>query len=57
MKFRDYQWDEFFMTIYVGQFIFQNDVFKLQEVFSELAIRVFLENGLGNFQTFFILQT
>jgi hypothetical protein len=29
---------------FVGQFFFQNRVFKLQEVFSELEIRVFLEN-------------
>jgi hypothetical protein len=36
--------------------LFQNDVSKLQEVFSELEIRVFLENGLGSFQTFLILQ-
>jgi hypothetical protein len=39
-----------------GQFFFQNDVFKLQEVFSELEIRVFLENILGSFQSFLILQ-
>jgi hypothetical protein len=31
---------------------FQNDVFKLLEDFSELGITVFLENGLGSFQTF-----
>jgi hypothetical protein len=30
---------------FVGQYFFQNNVFKLQEVFSELEIRVFLENG------------
>jgi hypothetical protein len=32
----------FYMTIFefIGQFFFQNDVFKLQEVFSELKIRV-----------------
>jgi hypothetical protein len=35
---------------------YQNDVFKLQEDFSELEIRVFLENGLGNFQTLLLLQ-
>jgi hypothetical protein len=34
---------------FVGQFFFQNDVFKLPEFFSELDIRVFLENGLGSF--------
>jgi hypothetical protein len=33
------------------QFFFQNDDFQLQEVFSELEIR------LGNFQTFLILQS
>jgi hypothetical protein len=40
----------------IGQFLFQNYVFKLQEDFSEHGIRVYLENGLGSFQTFFILQ-
>jgi hypothetical protein len=40
----------------VGQFFFQNDVFKLKEDFSVLGIRVFLENGLGSFQTFLIPQ-
>jgi hypothetical protein len=47
-----------FMIIFelFGQFFFQNDVFKLQEDFSELGIRVFLEDGLGGFQTFLILQ-
>jgi hypothetical protein len=55
LKFRDLQgnltWEELFMTIFefIRQFFFQNDVFKIQEVFSELAIRVFLENGLGSF--------
>jgi hypothetical protein len=46
------------MTVFefIGQVFFQNDVLKLEEVFSELEIRVFLENGLGSFQTFFILQ-
>jgi hypothetical protein len=29
---------------------------KSSEVFSELEIRIFLENGLGSFQTFLILQ-
>jgi hypothetical protein len=38
------------------QLFFQNVVFKLREVFSELEIRVFLENGLGIFHTFLILQ-
>jgi hypothetical protein len=41
---------------FVGQFFFQNDAFKLQEVFSELEIRVFLENGLGSFQALLIFQ-
>jgi hypothetical protein len=46
------------MTVFefIGQFCFQNNIFKLQEVFSELGIRVFLENGLENFQMFLILQ-
>jgi hypothetical protein len=30
--------------------------FKLQEVFSDLGIKVFLENGLGSFRSFLILQ-
>jgi hypothetical protein len=46
----------FFMDIFefIGQFYFQNNIFQLQELFSELGIRIFLENGLGSFQTFFI---
>jgi hypothetical protein len=40
----------------VGQFFFQNNIFKLQKDFSELGIRVILENGIGSFQTFLILQ-
>jgi hypothetical protein len=62
MRFRDLQgslrWQKIFITIFelIGQFSFQNNVFQLQEVFSELEIRVFLENGLGSFQTFLILQ-
>jgi hypothetical protein len=40
---------------FIGQFFLQNNVFKLYEVFLELGIRVFLENGLGSFQTFLIL--
>jgi hypothetical protein len=62
MKFRDLQesltWEEFFIAVFefIGQFFFQNDIFKLQEVFSELEIRVFLENEAGSFQTFLILQ-
>jgi hypothetical protein len=62
IKFRDLQGSLFREKIsmmvfdFMGQFFFRNDVFKLQEVFSELEIRVFLENGLGSFQTFLILQ-
>jgi hypothetical protein len=46
------------MTIFefIIPFLFRNDVFNLQEVFSELEIRVFLENGLVSFETFLILQ-
>jgi hypothetical protein len=61
-EFRDLQesltWKKFFMAVFeiIGQFFFQNDVFKLQKVFSEHEIRVFIENGLGSFQTFLILQ-
>jgi hypothetical protein len=49
MNFRDLQGSlsskKLFMTVFefIGQFFFQNDVFKLQGVFSELEIRVFLE--------------
>jgi hypothetical protein len=39
-----------------GQFFFQNDVFNLQKYFSEHEIRVFIENELESFHTFFILQ-
>jgi hypothetical protein len=52
MKFRGLQgsltWKKFFMTVFefIGQYFFQNDVFKLQEVFSEYGIRVFLEKVL-----------
>jgi hypothetical protein len=47
-----------FMTIFefIGQLFFQNDVFNLQEVLSELEIRIFLENGLRIFPAFLILQ-
>jgi hypothetical protein len=41
---------------FFGQFFLQNDVFDLQEAFSELEIGVFFGNGAGSFQTFFILQ-
>jgi hypothetical protein len=40
----------------IFEFDFENDVFKLLEDFLEHEIRVFLENGLGSFQTFFILH-
>jgi hypothetical protein len=52
----DLEKNKIFMSIFVfvGQFFFQNDVFKFQEVFSELGIRVFFENGLGSFQIFLI---
>jgi hypothetical protein len=62
MKFRDLQGslscEKFFMAIFefVGQFCFQNNVFKFQEDFSEHGIRVFLGNRLGSFQEFLILQ-
>jgi hypothetical protein len=41
------------MTVFefIGQVFFQHDVLKLEEVFSDLEIRVFLENGPGSFQT------
>jgi hypothetical protein len=41
---------------FIGQFYFLNDIFKLQEVFSELVLRLFLENGFGKIQKFLILQ-
>jgi hypothetical protein len=47
MRFGDLQGsltrEKFFMTIFefIGQFIFQNNVFKLQEILSELGIRNF----------------
>jgi hypothetical protein len=46
------------MTIFelAGEFFFQNDIFKLQEDFSGLGIRVIYENDIGSFQTFLILQ-
>jgi hypothetical protein len=46
------------MTIFelVEQFFFQNDMFKLQEHFTKLRIRVILGNGIGNFHAFLILQ-
>jgi hypothetical protein len=42
------------MTVF--EFIGKNYAFKLQEVFSELEIRLFLENGLASFQKFLNLQ-
>jgi hypothetical protein len=33
----------------VGQFLFQNDNFNIQEEFSEVGIREFFESGLGSF--------
>jgi hypothetical protein len=41
---------------FIGQFVFQNDVHKLKEAFSELEITLFPENGLRSFQAFQILQ-
>jgi hypothetical protein len=58
MKFRDLQESlytrKIFMVIFEfdGRFFFQNNVFHLQEDFSEHGIRVFLENELGSFKTF-----
>jgi hypothetical protein len=46
MKFRNCQ----------GSLTWNFFVMKLQEVFSEHGIRVFIENGLGSFQAFLILQ-
>jgi hypothetical protein len=55
---KNFSWEIFFMTVFdfIGQFFFQNNVFKLQEVFSELEIRLFLENRLGKFQACLLLQ-
>jgi hypothetical protein len=46
------------MTIFefIRQFHYENDILKLQEVFSDHGIRVFLENGLESFQAYLILQ-
>jgi hypothetical protein len=52
INFRDFQ--RFFE--FIGQFFFQNNIFKLSEIFSELGIRVLLENKLRSFQAFLILQ-
>jgi hypothetical protein len=35
-----------FTDLFFGQFYFQNNVFKLHEVYSKLGIRVYLENKL-----------
>jgi hypothetical protein len=40
----------------MDKFFLQNDVLKLQKVFSDLGIKVFLENGLGSDQAFLIFQ-
>jgi hypothetical protein len=37
----------------VGQFFFQNDIFKFQKGFSELGNRVILENGIRSFYRYF----
>jgi hypothetical protein len=46
------------MTVFefIGKIFIQNDIFKLQEVFSELEIGVFLEIRLGSFQSSLIIQ-
>jgi hypothetical protein len=41
---------------FIGQFYFQNDIYKFQKVFPEIGVRVFIENGIGSFQAFLILQ-
>jgi hypothetical protein len=48
--------EKFFVAVvdFIGPFFFQNNIFKLQEVFSKLGIKVFL--GLESFQPFLILQ-
>jgi hypothetical protein len=62
MESRDLQgsitWKKFSITVFefIGKFFFQNYVFKLQEVFSEHRISVFIENGLESLQTFVILK-
>jgi hypothetical protein len=45
----------FFMAIFEYD-VLMFDIFKHQEDFSKLGIRGILENGLGSFQTFLILQ-
>jgi hypothetical protein len=63
MKFKDLQgsftWEKFFLTILIYFYKFTSKMmflYKLQEVFSELRIRVSLENGFGRFQAYLILQ-
>jgi hypothetical protein len=46
---------EKFSWPFLTNFFFQNDIFKLQEDFSELRTSVILDNGIGSFQTFLIL--
>jgi hypothetical protein len=49
------KWSCFFLNLWFNcssKMIF----FKFQHDFSELGIKVFLENGLGSFKTFLILQ-
>jgi hypothetical protein len=53
-------WQKIFTTIFelIGQFYFQNNILQFQEVFSDVEkIRVFLEDGLGNFKAFLLLQS
>jgi hypothetical protein len=47
--------EKFVMTIFkfIGQFYLE---IQRQEEFSELGNRVFLDNGLGSFHAFLILQ-
>jgi hypothetical protein len=62
IKFRDLQCNltgkKFYFDrfCFIGQFFFEHDIFKLQEVFSECGIRALLEKGLVSFQIFLILQ-
>jgi hypothetical protein len=52
----NYEVQQLYEFEFIGQFFFQNDVFELQQDFSELDTSVFLENKLGSFQAFLILQ-
>jgi hypothetical protein len=49
-------WYHFLNLVFIGRFSFQNDNIKLPKVFSELRIRIFLENGQGSLQALLILQ-